>query len=225
MQVEWYGQSAFRLSDGERTVVIDPFDVEVLRGHTRWDYPAIDVDADVLLVTHEHGDHNAVEVVGGGAGGAPVILRSTAGTHESPIGTVTGIASEHDEVAGTQRGPNTLFVFAFGGLRVAHLGDLGQGQLRPEQAAALGTVDLLFVPVGGGPTIGADQATDIAATTSAKITVPMHYRTERIDFLEPVDAFAAQARHVVTLDGASFDTGAVANGDGPVVVIPAAPGA
>jgi L-ascorbate metabolism protein UlaG (beta-lactamase superfamily) len=221
MQVEWYGQSAFRLSDGERTVVIDPFDVEALRSRTRWDYPAIDADADVLLITHEHGDHNAAHVVGGD----PATVRSTAGTHDSPIGPVVAIASEHDEAAGTQRGPNTLLVFDFGGLRVAHLGDLGQAQLRPEQAAALGTVDLLFVPVGGGPTIGADQAADIAATTSARITVPMHYRTERIDFLEPADAFAAQARHVVKLDTATFDTDQAGGDDGPVVVIPAAPGA
>jgi L-ascorbate metabolism protein UlaG (beta-lactamase superfamily) len=220
MHVEWYGQSAFRLSDGDRTVVIDPFDAAALRSRTRWDYPDIATEADVLLVTHEHGDHNAVEVVGGD----PAIVRSTAGTHASPIGEVVAIASEHDDVAGTQRGHNTMLVFDFGGLRVAHLGDLGQAQLRPEQAAALGTVDLLFVPVGGGPTIGADQAADIAATTSARITVPMHYRTERIDFLEPVDAFAAQARHVVKLDAAAFDTAAI-DGDGPVVVIPAAPGA
>jgi L-ascorbate metabolism protein UlaG (beta-lactamase superfamily) len=150
-------------------------------------------------------------------------VRSTAGTHDSPIGDVVSIASEHDEVAGTRRGHNTMLVFTFGGLRVAHLGDLGQSALRPEQAAALGTVDLLFVPVGGGPTIGADQATDIAATTSARITVPMHYRTQRIDFLDPVDAFAAQARHVVKLDGAGFDTDRVGGDDGPVVVIPAAP--
>jgi L-ascorbate metabolism protein UlaG (beta-lactamase superfamily) len=218
MQVEWYGQSAFRLSDGERAVVIDPFDVEQIRAHRRWDYPAIDTPADVLLVTHEHVDHNAVHVVSG----EPATLRSTAGTHASPVGEVVGIASEHDEVAGTERGPNTIFVFSFGGLRVAHLGDFGQAQLRPEQAAALGTVDLLFVPAGGGPTIGADQATDIAATTSAKLIVPMHYRTERIDFLDPIDAFAAQARHVVRLDGAVFETGDVADGDGPVLVIPAA---
>jgi L-ascorbate metabolism protein UlaG (beta-lactamase superfamily) len=219
MHVEWYGQSAFRLSDGERSVVIDPFDAEALRSRTRWDYPAIDVAADVLLITHEHGDHNAAHVVVGD----PAIVRSTAGTHASPLGDVVSIASEHDEVAGTQRGHNTMLVFDFGGLRVAHLGDLGQAQLRPEQAAALGTVDLLFVPVGGGPTIGADQAADIAATTSARITVPMHYRTERIDFLDPVDAFAAQARHVIRLDTATFDTDRAGGDDGPVVVVPATP--
>jgi L-ascorbate metabolism protein UlaG (beta-lactamase superfamily) len=223
MQVEWYGQSAFRLSDGERAVVIDPFDDEglaAIRSRRRWDYPAIGpVAADVLLVTHEHADHNGVSVVTGD----PHVVRSTAGTHATPIGEVISIASEHDDAAGTLRGHNTMLVFTLGGVRVAHLGDLGQAELRPEQAAALGTVDVLFVPAGGGPTIGADQAADIAATTSAKVIVPMHYRTERIDFLEPVDAFAAQARKAVRLDTAAFETSDVADDDGPVLVIPAAP--
>lgn len=78
------------------------------------------------------------------------MLRSTAGRHESPIGEVLGIASEHDEAAGTERGPNTIFAFELDGIRVAHFGDFGQSALRPEQAAALGNIDLLFLPVGDG---------------------------------------------------------------------------
>jgi L-ascorbate metabolism protein UlaG (beta-lactamase superfamily) len=222
MQVEWYGQSAFRLSNGERTVVIDPFDdlSPMAASGRRWEYPAIaGVEADVLLVTHEHFDHNGI----GAIGGDPAILRSTAGRLQSPIGEVLAVASEHDEAAGTQRGPNTLFAFTFGGWRVAHLGDLGQASLRPEQVAALGTVDLLFVPVGGGPTIGAQQATEIARTLGARVIVPMHYRTERIDFLEPVDAFAALAGRTRELDAAVFDVEAVAGDDAPIVVMPKAP--
>jgi L-ascorbate metabolism protein UlaG (beta-lactamase superfamily) len=89
----------------------------------QWDYPAIeDVSADLLLVTHEHFDHNAVDVIGG----QPAILRSTAGRHESPVGEVVGVASEHDQAAGTERGPNTIFVFTLDGVRVAHFGDFGQ---------------------------------------------------------------------------------------------------
>jgi L-ascorbate metabolism protein UlaG (beta-lactamase superfamily) len=221
MNVQWYGQSTFRLTDDDgASVVIDPFDQAAIAAHRRWDYPAFDgVTADLLLVTHEHADHNAVEVVGGD----PALVRSLAGAHETPLGPVVGVASEHDEVAGTQRGHNVMYVFTFGGARVAHLGDLGQRELRPEQAAALGTVDLLFVPVGGGPTIGAEQAVDVAATLSARVIVPMHYRTQRIDFLEPVDAFAAAARRVVRLDASSFAVDDVASEDGPVVVVPAAP--
>jgi L-ascorbate metabolism protein UlaG (beta-lactamase superfamily) len=220
MQVEWYGQSAFRLTDGETTVFIDPFDVAAFAGHElRFDYPAItDVEADLLLVTHEHRDHNAVDVIGGD----PQILRSTAGTHDSPVGEVIGVASEHDVVAGTQRGPNTIFAFTFDGRRVAHFGDFGQAALRPEQLAALGTVDLLFIPVGGGPTIGAEQATTIAAQLGARVVVPMHYRTKRIDFLEPIDELAASTPGALRIGEPVFEVEAV-TADGPRLVIPATP--
>jgi len=222
MQVEWYGQSAFALRDGATTVFIDPFgDVGALAARgLRWEYPAIEgVRADLLLVTHEHRDHNGV----GAIAGDPPTLRSTAGRLESPIGEVLAVASEHDDAAGTERGPNTLFAFTLGDRRVAHLGDFGQGELREEQARALGTVDLLFVPVGGGPTIGAEQATAIAARLGARVVVPMHYRSERIDFLEPVDAFAALARRIERLDASAFDLDALPDGDTPLVVVPAAP--
>ena len=88
MQVEWYGQSAFRLSTPETTVAIDPFagmaEMAASRG-MQFDYPPIDgVEADLLLVTHEHIDHNGVEAIGG----EPTVLRSTAGRLESPIGEI-----------------------------------------------------------------------------------------------------------------------------------------
>jgi L-ascorbate metabolism protein UlaG (beta-lactamase superfamily) len=225
MHVEWYGQSAFRLEDGGTTVFIDPFgeaiaEVVAARG-MRFDYPAIaGVAADLLLVTHEHGDHNAVEVVEG----SPQIVRSTAGRiGTDAVGGVLGVASEHDEVAGTERGANVLYAFTFGGLRVAHLGDLGQRELRDEQLEALGIVDLLFVPVGDGPTIGGEQAATIAGQLGARWTVPMHYRTARTSFLEPVDDFVERAQRVAWLDGAGFDLAAVGDGDGPLVIVPAAP--
>ncbi len=221
MHVEWYGQSAFRLTDDAVTVFIDPFDdlTALAERGVRWEYPAIEgVEADLLLVTHEHLDHNGV----GPIGGEPVTLRSTAGRLESPVGEVVAVASEHDAAAGTERGPNTLFAFTLGGRRVAHLGDLGQSELREEQAQALGRIDLLFVPVGDGPTIGAEQATAIAARLGAQIIVPMHYRTERIGFLEPVDAFLQRAQRVERLESSAFDLEALAGGD-PVVVVPAVP--
>src|SRR4051812_17302116 len=146
MQVEWYGQSAFRLTAGEATVFIDPFaDVSAFGGRgIEFDYPPIEaVKADLLLVTHEHLDHNGTDAIGGD----PAVLRSTAGRLESPVGEVVAVASEHDPAAGTQRGPNTIFRFEFDGTSVCHFGDFGQAALRDEQATAIGAVDLLFVPV------------------------------------------------------------------------------
>jgi L-ascorbate metabolism protein UlaG (beta-lactamase superfamily) len=222
MHVEWYGQSAFRLQSGEATVFIDPFgDMSAARSHgRRWEYPDIEgVDADLLLVTHEHMDHNGVEAIGGD----PVVIRSTAGTHTSPIGEVIGVASEHDEVAGTQRGPNTIYVFTLGSLRVAHFGDFGQSALREEQLAAIGTVNLAFIPVGAGPTIDGEHATRIARQIGARWVVPHHYRTGRIDFLEPVDQFLRHAAAVHNLDETGFDTERLPRSGGPIAVVPAAP--
>jgi L-ascorbate metabolism protein UlaG (beta-lactamase superfamily) len=222
LHVEWYGQSAFRLTDGSTTVFIDPFpDMSAMTGSgMRWDYPAITgVDAHLLLVTHEHIDHNGIDVIDGD----PVLIRSAAGTHESPIGEVVSVASEHDDVAGTARGANTMLVFSFGGARIAHLGDLGQPALRPEQLAALGKIDLLFVPVGGMATIDAEVASAVSATLGAKVIVPMHYRSERIDFLEPVDGFLERAARVERPSSPGFDLEALPAGDGPLVVVPAVP--
>jgi L-ascorbate metabolism protein UlaG (beta-lactamase superfamily) len=221
MQVEWYGQSAFRLTGGGTTVFIDPFgDASPMAARgIRFDYPPIEgISADLLLVTHEHLDHNAVEVIDGD----PPTLRSTAGRLESPVGEVVAVASEHDAAAGTERGPNTIFVFELDGLRVAHFGDFGQRSLREEQAAAIGPVDLLFLPVGGGPTIGAEQAALITEELGPRWVVPMHYHTQRVSFLEPADAFLERMPHVRRLAEPAFDT-AELDGERPLAVVPAAP--
>jgi L-ascorbate metabolism protein UlaG (beta-lactamase superfamily) len=223
MRVEWFGQSAFSLHGDGKTVLIDPFgDMSALsrdRG-IQWDYePVGGVRADLLLITHEHGDHNHVDA----AEGEPAVVRSTAGRLASPVGEITAIASEHDDRAGTERGPNTIFVFELAGLRVGHMGDFGQSGLREEQAAAIGELDLLFVPVGGGPTLGAEQASLVVERLPARWVVPMHYRTPRIGFLDTADEFLAKAGAVERLSASAFETDELPPSDGPLVVVPAAP--
>lgn len=189
MHIRWYGQSAFLIS-GERAVFIDPFGaMEGLaeRG-LQFDYPPVeDVQADLLLVTHEHRDHNSVESVGG----SPEVLRATAGTFNSVVGTVIGVASEHDSTAGIERGSNTIFCFTLNALRLCHFGDFGQADLRVEQARAIGEVDVLFLPVGGGPTIGGEEAAVIARALRPRLVVPVHYRTDAVNFLDPPESFLA----------------------------------
>jgi L-ascorbate metabolism protein UlaG (beta-lactamase superfamily) len=224
MNVRWYGQSAFLLRGGQ-TVFVDPFgDMEGLAARgMQFNYPPVrGVEAELLLVTHEHGDHNAVEVIGG----SPPILRSTAGRFNSPVGEVIAVASEHDDVAGTKRGPNTIFCFGLDGLRICHFGDFGQAaELREEQRRAIGEVDVLFLPVGGGPTVGGESAAAIVRALRPRLVVPMHYRTDAVDFLEPPDAFLdALGARIERLDESELDVEQfLGTADEPTVVLLAAP--
>jgi L-ascorbate metabolism protein UlaG (beta-lactamase superfamily) len=224
MRVSWHGQSAFTLDGEAATVFLDPWgdmsSASASKG-IEWNYPPIEApgEVDLLIVTHEHRDHNAVEVIDG----EPTLVRSLAGTHESPLGNVVAIASEHDGVAGTERGPNTIVVFELDGLRVAHFGDFGQPALRAEQRAHLEGIDLLFIPVGGGFTINGATAAGIALELGAPWVVPMHYKTERINFLETETDFVEAMPAVRRLDSSSFDTAELERGAEPTAIVPAAP--
>jgi L-ascorbate metabolism protein UlaG (beta-lactamase superfamily) len=224
MKIRWFGQSAFLLS-GSLRVAIDPFGGVSARAAERgiqFSYPRIEgVDADVLLITHEHFDHNAADAIGGD----PETVRSTAGTFDTPAGEVRAIASEHDDAAGTQRGPNTIFAFALDGLRLCHFGDFGQASLRPEQRAAIGDVDVLMLPIGGGATVGADAAAAIVRELKPRLVIPMHYRTAAVNFLDPPDAFlAACDGEVREVDGPEAELeGLLGNGVSPVIGVLTAP--
>jgi L-ascorbate metabolism protein UlaG (beta-lactamase superfamily) len=225
MRVRWFGQSAFLLV-GQKTVFVDPFgDMSgaAARGIEFNSPPLAGVTADLVLVTHEHGDHNAADAVGG----SPVVLRSTAGRLESPLGEVVAVASEHDDVAGTARGPNTIFCFSLDGLRICHLGDFGQPALRPEQREAMGPVDVLFVPVGGGPTIGGVAAAELVRSLAPRLVVSMHCRTAAVNFLEPPDefleAFGLGVQRLDTSEAVAEDL--LGTADEPTVALLAPPGA
>ena len=221
MRIRWFGQSAFLLV-GEQSVFVDPFGDPGLLASRGLEFrypPIVDVAAELVLVTHDHFDHNAFDVVGG----EPLVLRSP-GRHESPVGEVVGIASEHDSAAGTDRGPNTIFRFTLDGLRVAHFGDFGQSGLRPEQRAALGEVDVLFLPVGGGPTIGGAEAAALVREVDPRLVVPMHYRTSAVNFLEPPDAFLeALGAPVERLETSEADLEPLLGVSGTAVVLLAPP--
>lgn len=151
------------LDNGMR-ILTDPVD-------TASGYPVAPVHADVVLVSHHHHDHCALE----NAPGARVI--DAAGGHTiAPDVKVTALSAFHDAAQGAQRGETLLFLLEAEGLRVAHLGDLGHLPTAA-QAAALSPVDVLMLPVGGFYTIDAAQARQTAALLGAKVVLPMHYRT------------------------------------------------
>jgi L-ascorbate metabolism protein UlaG (beta-lactamase superfamily) len=179
MNVFWFGHSCFFLK-GIRgpSLLLDPFHEEEVG------YPLPYVEADIVVISHNHEDHNNAEAVGG----HPLLIKGP-GRHTALGLEFLGVPSYHDEYGGRLRGANTIFCFTVDKIMVCHLGDLGH-PLSQAQVAAIGPVDLLFLPVGGMYTIDAKGANEVMRQLRPAVAVPMHYQTRALCFeLEPVDDF------------------------------------
>lgn len=180
MIVSCIGHAKFLIElDNGMRIVTDPYD-------DTCGYPVTPLQADVVLVSHGHHDHNAVETI---TGCTQVIDR--AGVHTlSPDVTVTAIQADHDDQGGAQRGRTLLFLLEAEGLRIVHMGDIGR-LLTPAEASALSPADVLMIPVGGYYTIDAPAARETARQLQARVILPMHYRTEATATwsIAPVDDF------------------------------------
>ncbi|KPL01011.1 MAG: hypothetical protein AMJ91_02125 [candidate division Zixibacteria bacterium SM23_73_3] len=192
--IKWLGHSSFLISLGDALkIVADPFDSSV-------GYPMPDETADICMVSHDHFDHNCVSAIKGN----PEVVKGT-GEKEAKGIKFKGVASFHDEKGGSERGENTIFVWEWGGIRFAHVGDLGI-DLSDFQVKEIGAVDVLFVPTGGFYTIDAASATKIVASLNPKVVIPMHYKMPFMgeNFpIAPVDEFLKGKDNVVKVDGNS----------------------
>jgi len=179
MKVFWFGHSCFFLEDASGlSLLLDPFHADEVG------YPFPAVEAKIVVVSHDHLDHNNVE----GVGGRPLLIKGP-GRHTALGLDFLGVPSYHDQEGGRLRGENTIFCFTVDGIRVCHLGDLGH-PLSQAQVDAIGPVDLLFLPVGGIYTIGALEADLVMRQMHPAVAVPMHYQTPALSFeLEGVDEF------------------------------------
>ena len=169
MNITWFGHAAFLIEAGGVKIVTDPYDGSV-------GYGPITTPADIVTVSHGHGDHNNVQALKGN----PRQVKADGTTNIRGI-TFRGIATSHDDAKGADRGKNTIFVIETEGLSICHAGDLGH-LLTAEQVNAVGKVDILLLPVGGTFTIDALQATRVADDLNPKLVVPMHYKTEVLNF-------------------------------------------
>jgi L-ascorbate metabolism protein UlaG (beta-lactamase superfamily) len=187
MKVKWLGHSAFLLTSGGGVKVLtDPYKSGSFDGAVG--YKPITEKADVITASHKHDDHYCLE-------GLPEGYEcvTEVGTHEAAGLTITGFKTYHDTSEGKDRGSNIVFVIEIDGIRVCHLGDLGHS-LSAEDAAAIGKVDVLLLPVGGFYTIGPKEAVDVMKTLAPAVTIPMHFKTEPLGFpIKPVEDFLSLA--------------------------------
>ena len=183
MNIQWHGQSCFQIiarreKNNQVSIVIDPFDEALgLR------VPKL--EADILLTTHSHSDHNNVKAVAG----QPFLI-SGPGEYEVKEVYIQGIHSWHDEREGKKLGENTIYTIEAEDLKLCHLGDFGQKELTEEQLEKIGEVDILMIPVGGVFTISAKEATKVMSQIEPKIIIPMHYQIPKLKLkLDGIDKF------------------------------------
>jgi L-ascorbate metabolism protein UlaG (beta-lactamase superfamily) len=198
VEVIWHGHACFEVRGKKVTVVFDPF--------MRIGLPEPKAEADIVLCSHSHRDHNNTKPVLKKGG---VVLDGFVGSREVQGVSVKGVASFHDATSGSQRGMNSVYIVQFDDLVFCHLGDLGH-DLTVGQTTEIGAVDVLFVPVGGGPTIGPDTASLVVQKLKPKIVVPMHYNLglpempEFFSRLNRVDDFLKGKKNVKKIEGRSF---------------------
>jgi len=180
MNISWYGHSCFKVitkgkeisqnsgnqsvrKDTTLTLVLDPFDKSVGLTPPRF-------KADIVFVSHNHPDHNYTEPF------KNAFLINEPGEYEAGGIFIKGIKAFHDDKEGKERGSVVMFKVEAEGINLVHLGDLGQKELSDSQLEELGEVDILFIPVGGKYTIGAEEAQKVINQIEPRLAVPMHYK-------------------------------------------------
>ena len=170
MKVKWLGHSCFAITSAKGTKIItDPY----APGAFGLNYGAIDEEADIVTVSHDHADHNNVSAIKG----KPQVVKGGS-SHSGQGMEIHGLECFHDDARGTKRGRNTIFYFNIDNIRICHLGDLGHA-LTEQNKKDIGAVDILFIPVGGNFTIDSKIAVETCQELNPKVVIPMHYCNDR----------------------------------------------
>jgi len=163
MDISFLGHSSFRIKTKNVYLVMDPFDPKDVGVK----FPT--TTADIVTLSHEHGDHNYVEGV---KDYSKVI--SAPGEYEVQGVSIIGFPSYHDKNGGKERGRNTVYIVESEGLRLAHLGDLGN-KLSDKEIEELGEINILMIHSGGDMALSPSEAAEVVRAIEPQIVIPMHY--------------------------------------------------
>ena len=167
MEITYIAHSCFKIKTKNQTIVIDPYDPQ------KTGYKLPKLSADILMISHDHSDHNFKENVTDVA-----LLVDGAGEYEKDDTYIYGIKTFHDDKKGAERGSNTIYLIEAEGFSLLHLGDLGH-ELEKETLENIPEVDVLFIPVGGKYTINAATAAKVISSIEPSFVIPMHYQTKQ----------------------------------------------
>jgi L-ascorbate metabolism protein UlaG (beta-lactamase superfamily) len=196
MKVKWLGHASFLItSDKGVRIITDPY-----KSGGPLKYAEIKGSADVVTISHEHGDHNYTALIEGN----PQIIRGAKPAEAKGI-KFNGVATFHDDNKGKDRGTNTIFCFEVDGVHVCHLGDLGH-KLSEQEVSQIGKVDVLLTPMAGFFTMNAEVATEVSNKLKPKVIIPMHFKNERCDFpVATVDGFLKGKENVTRMDSSEIE--------------------
>lgn len=199
MKITWYGHAAFKIVTGKGVrIIIDPYQSGAFGGSLAYD--KIADEADIVLTTHDHDDHNYTADIRG-----PFTKLDKPGEYEINGVRLRAVPVYHDASRGSQRGRNLIFVIEVDGLALAHLGDLGH-TLDQETLKRVGKIDILLIPVGGFFTIDPGQATAVMESINPSLTIPMHYKTEKCAFpIAPVAEFTSGKSTIKNIDASETE--------------------
>ena len=171
--IEWLGHSCFRLTNGDSSIVLDPYADDMIPG-----LAPLRAAGDAVFCSHDHADHCFIGNV-------------TLSGH-APALQVERLVVPHDDCGGAQRGLSRIHIFTLDGARIAHFGDVG-AMPDATQLDLLRGLDAALMPVGGHYTIDAETADALARAIAPRVVIPMHYRTDAFGFgvIGTLDAFTA----------------------------------
>lgn len=211
MKVSYHGHSVVKVVTESHTILIDPF----ISGNGACDLDANTVEADVILLTHGHGDHVGDTVSIAKRTGALVVAlnelavylgRKGVNTHPMNIGgayefdfgrvkfthAFHGSSVEEEDGTFVYTGMPGGILLTIEGKTIYHVGDTALfSDLK--MIGELNNIDVAFIPIGDNYTMGPEDALIAADWINAEIVIPIHYNTFPI-IKQDGEAFASKVK-------------------------------
>lgn len=192
MVITYYGSSCFKVSSGEFVLAFDP-------PSKKSSFKSPRFRADAVLISHNHDDHSGYEMISGKENTAPVKIDGP-GEYEIQGVDINGVFSWHDAHSGKKLGQNTIYSAEVEDIKICHLGDFGEKEMRSETLESIGPVDILFLPIGGKTVSDAETALKAANQLEPKIIIPMHYEKKELTaFLKEAGAESSKPEEKLTI--------------------------
>lgn len=195
MLINWFGECSFLLQDSfHHKIVIDPYDLCSMN-------KLLEYNPEVLTLSHLHFN---IEKSSYGPD-LPIIINKP-GTYNFDFINIIGYSTFHDNSLGMKRGDNIIYTYTFDNMNICHLGYLGH-MPSTDIIKSLGTIDILFIPIGGHFTLDSEKAANLVTLIKPKIIIPMYYKTyDSSYYLDSCNDFITLMDSILKVNDPLLDT-------------------